>query len=59
MDQRLNYGIILFGDIRIAGWVTEWDYPNNGSVNVVIDGVRYKTGVNNLLLKHKEPEINK
>ena len=59
MEQTLNYGIILFGDTRICGWVTDWEYPNNGSVTVVIEGVKYKTGVNNLLLKHKEPEMNK
>ena len=50
----LNYGIIVFDDIRIEGEVTGWEYPNNGSVNVTIDGIIYKTGVNNLLLMHKD-----
>lgn len=54
MEQTLNYGIIIMNNMRISGKVDYWEYLSNGSVNVVIDGVRYKVGVNNLLLMHRE-----
>lgn len=54
MDKILNWGIIIFGDIRIEGHVDFWEYMNNGSVNVVMDGTRYKVGANKILLMHKE-----
>ena len=54
MEQTLNYGIIIMDNMRISGKVDYWEYLSNGSVNVVIDGVRYKVGVNNVLLMHRE-----
>ena len=55
MNMRdLNYGIIVFDDIRIEGEVTDWEFLNNGTANVEIDGIKYKTGVNNILLMHKD-----
>lgn len=54
MEQTLNWGIIIFGNIRITGPVDHYDYLNNGTVDVVINGVRYRVGANNILLKHKE-----
>lgn len=55
MNMRdLNYGIIVFDDIRIEGEITDWEFLNNGTGNVEIDGIKYKTGVNNILLMHKD-----
>ena len=55
MDQRLNYAIILLGEIRIEGWVDDYDCVMNypGCI-VIIDGVKYRTSINNVLLMHKE-----
>ena len=55
MGMDLNYGIILFGDLRIEGKVEFWEFPcNNGTVNVKIDGQWYKTDSKNVLLMHKD-----
>lgn len=55
-NMVFNYAIIILGGIRIEGWTDSWEVPNNGTVNVKIDGVFYKVGVNNIILMHKDQE---
>ena len=52
--QNLNYGIIRFNDTTISGKVTSYDNSLGSTITVVIDGVTYKTGINNVLLMHKD-----
>lgn len=54
--MKLNYAIILFGDMKIEGWVDEWLCRDNFTTNVRIEGTWYKTGSNNVLLMYKEKE---
>lgn len=54
-NDKLNYGIILFGDIKIEGTVSWWVFSsNNNTVNLIIDGVEYKTDSRNVLLMHRD-----
>lgn len=53
--MNFNYAIIIFGDLKIEGHLDDWSFPVNlSSANLKIDGVWYKTGVNNVLLLEKE-----
>ena len=55
MEQTLNYGIIVFDSIRIEGEITFWEYMScNNTVNLVLNGVRYKVDASNVLLMHKD-----
>lgn len=55
MNQKLNYAMINFGGNIIRGRADDWDYSSAYDiVNVCINGVWYQTGVNNLLLMHKD-----
>lgn len=52
--QNLNYGIIRFNDTTISGKVTSYDNSLGSAITVVINGVTYRTGINNVLLMHKD-----
>ena len=54
--QKLNYGIIEFFGIRREGYVDYWEVKDNGTISIEIEGVSYKTGVNNVLLMHKDQD---
>ena len=53
--MNYNYVIIIFGDLRIEGWITDYEMiTSSPTARIEIDGVWYKTGTNNVLLMYKE-----
>lgn len=57
MSKKINYAIILFGDMKFEGFIKDYSIRDNTEATIVFeDEIIYKTSVINVLLMHKERE---
>ena len=55
-NDKINYAIIVIGDRTIEGECTYWNIAPSGTatyVKLIIDGVQYIVGINNVILTEK------
>lgn len=50
--MEFNYAFIILGNITIDGWIDWYDYYTD-TINIVIDGIKYRTAKCNVLLMYK------